>query len=345
LHGVSLIEATKLTKRFRSAVKQPGVLGALRHMVAPKYQEKDAVRDLDLVVESGESVAYVGPNGAGKSTTVKMLTGILVPSSGRLLVNGVEPHRNRMQNAKNIGVVFGQRTQLWWDLAVQDSLQLQRKIYDVPEKTFRENLALFTEMLELNEFLHLTARKISLGQRMRADLAMALLHNPQILYLDEPTIGLDLTAKERMRAFLKQLNRERGTTLMLTTHDLDDIEELCARLVIIDHGQKIFDGDLQTVKDRFARERAIRFHLGKPTQELSTGLGGLQGVTVQAESDRRYTLRFDRFSHSAGAITREVMRIADVIDFHIEEPSIEHVIRQVYAGKLEAVPRAPQTPA
>lgn len=331
---MSLIEARQLTKQFRSAVKKPGVLGALRHLFAPHHVVKDAVKNLDLTVEAGESVAYVGPNGAGKSTTVKMLTGILAPSSGRLLVNGVEPQRNRVQNAKNIGVVFGQRTQLWWDISVRDSLALQRKIYEVPEAVYKENLAHFTALLDLEEFLDLTARKISLGQRMRADLAMALLHNPRVLYLDEPTIGLDLTAKERMRHFLKTLNRERGTTIMLTTHDLDDIEEICERLVIIDRGQKIFDGPLQTVKDRFARDRAIRFQLGQTRDELPSLLTSLAGVTVEKETDRRYLLRFDRFQHSAGALTREVMKHADVVDFHLEEPSIEQVIRQLYAGKL-----------
>lgn len=336
---VSLIEARQLTKRFRSAVKDPGFWGAVRHMFAAKHVEKTAVADLDLTIESGESVAYVGPNGAGKSTTVKMLTGILVPTSGSLLVNGLAPYKNRQKNAKTIGVVFGQRTQLWWDLAVRDSLALQRKIYEVPDAVYRENIALFTEMLDLNEFAHLTARKISLGQRMRADLAMALLHNPQVLYLDEPTIGLDLTAKERMRAFLKKLNRERGTTIMLTTHDLDDIEEICRRLVIIDQGRKIFDGDLQTVKDRFARDRAIRFHLREPVADLKTRIPELPGVRIESDDARRYTLRFDRFTHSAGALTREVMKHADVVDFHLEEPSIEDVIRQVYAGKLaEAAP-------
>lgn len=332
---MSLIEARQLTKQFRSAVKKPGFLGALRHLFAPHHVVKDAVKALDLTVEAGESVAYVGPNGAGKSTTVKMLTGILLPSSGQLLVNGVEPHRNRVQNAKNIGVVFGQRTQLWWDISVRDSLALQRKIYEVPESVYKENLKQFTALLDLEEFLDLTARKISLGQRMRADLAMALLHNPRVLYLDEPTIGLDLTAKERMRSFLKTLNRERGTTIMLTTHDLDDIEEICERLVIIDRGQKVFDGALQTVKDRFARDRAIRFQLGAARENLASLLTSLPGVVVEMETDRRYLLRFDRFQHSAGALTREVMKHVDVVDFHLEEPSIEQVIRQLYAGKLD----------
>ena len=328
------IEARQLTKNFRSAVKGPGVAGALYHLFAPRHEDKLAVDRLDLTIEAGETVAYVGPNGAGKSTTIKMLTGILVPSGGEVSVNGLVPHRRRIQNASGIGVVFGQRTQLWWDLSVRDSLELQRKIYGVSDADYRATLARFTEMLGLGEFLHLTARKVSLGQRMRADLAMALLHNPRIVYLDEPTIGLDLTAKECIRAFLKELNRERGTTIMLTTHDLVDMEEICRRIVIIDKGRKIFDGGLEEMKDRFARERAIRFQLQAPLGDITTRLAALPAVTTEAEGERRFTLRFDRFQHSAAALTREVMNHATVVDFHIEEPSIEAVIRQVYAGTL-----------
>jgi ABC-2 type transport system ATP-binding protein len=334
------IETQQLCKRFRTAVRPPGVGGALRHLVAPRYEDKIAVESLDLVIERGETLAYVGPNGAGKSTTIKMLTGILVPTGGELRVNGIVPHRQRIANAERIGVVFGQRTQLWWDLAVRDSLELQRKIYGVPASIFRDNLALFTRLLGLDGFLHLTARKISLGQRMRADLAMALIHNPSILYLDEPTIGLDLTAKESIRAFLKELNRERGTTILLTTHDLVDMEEICQRIVIIDHGRKIFDGGLTEMKDQFARRRAIRFQIESGQADVAARLGALPNVSCEVESDRRFVLRFDRFQHSAGALAREVMRETPVVDFHIEEPSIEDVIRQVYSGTLLGQERA-----
>ena len=328
------IEARQLTKTFRSAVRRPGVRGALHHLFVPRHEEKLAVDRLDLTIKAGETVAYVGPNGAGKSTTIKMLTGILEPSGGEVSVNGLVPHRRRIENASGIGVVFGQRTQLWWDLSVRDSLELQRKIYGVSAADYQGTLARFTELLGLGEFLHLTARKISLGQRMRADLAMALLHNPPIVYLDEPTIGLDLTAKECIRAFLRELNRERGTTIMLTTHDLVDMEEICRRIVIIDKGRKIFDGSLEEMKDRFARERAIRFQLQGAVGDIEAKLVTLPGVRTELESERRFTLRFDRFQHSAGALTREVMSHATVVDFHIEEPSIEAVIRQVYAGTL-----------
>jgi ABC-2 type transport system ATP-binding protein len=249
-------------------------------------------------------------------------------------VTGIVPHRQRIQNAERIGVVFGQRTQLWWELAVRDSLQLQGQIYGVPDAVFRHNLERFTRLLELDGFLHLTARKISLGQRMRADLAMALIHDPAIVYLDEPTIGLDLTAKECIRGFLKQYNRERGTTILLTTHDLVDMEEICQRIVIIDQGKKIYDGGLTQMKDRFARTRAIRFQLEAPYTDLARELASLPLVECETDGERRFTLRFDRFQHSAGSLTREVMQRAAIVDFHIEEPSIEDVIRQVYSGTL-----------
>jgi ABC-2 type transport system ATP-binding protein len=311
-------------------------MSTLRRIFAPRREVKVAVEGLDLAIEAGEAVAYVGPNGAGKSTTIKMLTGVLVPTGGHVHVNGLEPFRQRIANARRIGVVFGQRTQLWWDLTVADSLELQRRIYGVPASVFRENLQRFSTLLELDAFLHLTARKLSLGQRMRADLAMALLHDPAIVYLDEPTIGLDLTAKERIRAFLKELNRERGTTIMLTTHDLADIEEVCRRIVIIDRGRKVFDGLLCDMLDRYARTRSIRFQLGGPHGGISSAFARHPAVSLEVHSDRRITLRFDRLQYSAGALTQEVMKHAPVVDFHLDEPSIEDVIRQLYAGKLVA---------
>ena len=203
-------------------------------------------------------MAYVGPNGAGKSTTIKMLTGILLPSGGELRVNGLHPYKERMRSSKNIGVVFGQRTQLWWDIPVIESFTLLRDIYEVPEKVYRDNLAYFTEMLGLGEFLNQSARRLSLGQRMRADLAVALMHNPAVAFLDEPTIGLDVAVKERIREFLKQVNRERGVTIMLTSHDLGDIEDVCRRFIIIDMGRIIYDGSIQGLLDKYVKERSIR---------------------------------------------------------------------------------------
>jgi len=245
---VPLIEARGLTKQFRQAVKEPGLVGSLRHFFNRKYKNKLAVDHIDFGVEAGESVAYLGPNGAGKSTTIKMLTGILVPTSGSLIVDGLVPHEKRQRNARNIGVVFGQRTQLWWDIPVIESFNLARDMYEIPATRYRDNLAQFTEILGLAEFMNLPAAKISLGQRMRADLCMALLHDPKILYLDEPTIGLDIAVKDSIRGFIRSRVEERGTTVILTTHDLGDIEDICKRIVIIDNGKIIHDGDLAALR-------------------------------------------------------------------------------------------------
>ena len=204
-------------------------------------------------------VGYIGPNGAGKSTTIKMLTGILVPSSGDVLANGFMPWKQRTAYVKNIGVVFGQRTQLWWDIAVIESFKLLRRIYDVSQRDFDERMELFNQVLNIREYLNTPVRKLSLGERMRCDLAAALLHNPPILFLDEPTIGLDVVAKDNIRQFLRTINQRFRTTVLLTTHDLDDIEELCRRIMIIDRGQLLYDGSLALLKERLLRTKQIKF--------------------------------------------------------------------------------------
>lgn len=332
---MSIIKVESLTKDFKQAVKDPGLAGAVKHLFTQKYVQKKAVDDISFSIQEGEAVAYVGPNGAGKSTTIKMLTGILVPTSGRLTIDGLIPHKNRIENAKKIGVVFGQRTQLWWDLPVIESLALLKDIYEIPNQVYKKNLERFVELLGLGEFLHLPARKISLGQRMRADLAAALLHNPKIIYLDEPTIGLDIAVKEKIRKFIKEMNREKGTTIMLTTHDLDDIEDICRRLVIIDKGKVIFDGELQAVKDAFARERTIHFQMKNEIKSLPNIISELPGVFLEKQKGTQFSVRFDRFHCSAGEIAGHVMKHGEVVDFRIDEPSIEHVIRRVYDGDLD----------
>jgi ABC-2 type transport system ATP-binding protein len=330
-----LIAARDLTKRFRQAIKQPGLMGALKHLWTQRYQEKLAVDHLNFTIAAGEAVAYVGPNGAGKSTTIKMLTGILEPTAGEVRVDGLVPHRQRIQNAKKIGVVFGQRTQLWWDLPVRESLSLLKDIYEIPDQRYRANLDQLIELLDLGSFLALPARKISLGQRMRADLAAALLHEPRILFLDEPTIGLDIAVKKRIREFIKMLNRTRGTTILLTTHDLDDIEDLCGRLVIIDHGRIVYDGELQTVKDTFARDRVIHLQVRHPTDSLDALVSRIPGATLEHASEQQVSIRFDRFKLSARDILGQLMPHTDIVDFRIDEPRIEDVIRRVYDGGLQ----------
>ncbi|MBW4081611.1 ATP-binding cassette domain-containing protein [Paenibacillus sp. S150] len=332
---MSIIEARGLSKSFMQAVKAPGLAGAVRHLFVPKHIEKVAVQPLDLSVEAGETVAYVGPNGAGKSTTIKMLTGILMPSAGSISVNGINPYKKRMENASQIGAVFGQRTQLWWDIPIVESFSLLKDIYQIPEPVYKANLEQFTELLGMNEFIHLSARKLSLGQRMRADLAAALLHNPPILYLDEPTIGLDVSVKQKIREFIKKINQEQQTTVMLTTHDLGDIEDLCKRLIIIDHGSIIYDGSLSEVKSRFARNRVIFFQVGSPVPELYTQLSRTAGMKLDRQNDREFSVSFDRYEYTASEVVSRVMKIGEVIDFRMEDANIEQVIKAVYDGNLD----------
>lgn len=331
---MSIIEARGLSKSFMQAVKEPGLKGAVKHLLSPKNIEKIAVQPLNLSIEAGETVAYVGPNGAGKSTTIKMLTGILMPTSGSISVNGINPYRKRMENAAQIGAVFGQRTQLWWDIPIAESFSLLKDIYQIPDAVYRTNLEMFIEMLGMREFIHLSARKLSLGQRMRADLAAALLHNPPIVYLDEPTIGLDVSVKQKIREFIKKINQEQQTTVMLTTHDLGDIEDLCKRLIIIDHGAIIYDGSLSEVKSRFARNRVIFFQVGAPLPELYQQLSQTAGMKLDLQSDQEFSVSFDRYEYTASEVVSRVMRHGEVIDFRMEDANIEQVIKAVYDGNL-----------
>ncbi|HEX5203975.1 ATP-binding cassette domain-containing protein [Paractinoplanes rhizophilus] len=328
-----IVEAQGLTKVFRRPDKGSGLAGSVKHLFARRYTDKVAVDHVDLSIEAGEAVAYVGPNGAGKSTTVKLLSGILVPTAGEVRIDGLHPQRDRTTVAYRIGVLFGQRTQLWWDLPVAESLAVLRDIYGVDAGTYRKRLARFDEVLELGEILPIMGRKLSLGQRMRADLAAALVHGPRVVYLDEPTIGLDLAVKDRVREFFRGL-RDEGTTVMLTSHDLADIEGFCRRLVIIDRGRIIFDGDLESVKDRFARERILHVETARPVP-LETLRDSLPGAEVTVEdTPLRYAVRFDRFAMTAGQAVTVLAGLTELVDFRVDEPSIEDVIRRVYSGDL-----------
>lgn len=332
---MSIIEARGLSKSFMQAVKEPGLRGAVKHLLVPKHVENIAVKPLNLSIEEGETVAYVGPNGAGKSTTIKMLTGILMPTAGTISVNGINPYRKRMENAAGIGAVFGQRTQLWWDIPIVESFSLLKDIYQIPDRVYKSNMDQFTELLGMNEFIHLSARKLSLGQRMRADLAAALLHNPPILYLDEPTIGLDVSVKQRIREFIKKINQEQQTTVMLTTHDLGDIEDLCKRLIIIDHGSIIYDGSLSEVKSRFARNRIIFFQVASPMPGLYEQLTQTPGMKLALLSELEFSVSFDRYEYTASEVVSRVMKHGEVVDFRMEETNIEQVIKAVYDGNLD----------
>jgi ABC-2 type transport system ATP-binding protein len=288
-------------------------------------REVRAVDGLSFTVEPGEVMGYIGPNGAGKSTTIKMLTGILVPSSGSIRVAGVDPSRHRLKLAKRIGVVFGQRTTLWWDLPLKDSFAVLQKMYDVPMARHRENLATFVELLDLGDLLDVPVRQLSLGQRMRGDIAAALLHDPEILYLDEPTIGLDVVSKGRLREFLRTLNAERGTTLLLTTHDLQDIEALCRRVIVIDHGTAVFDGDLADLHRQGGSTRTLVVDLVDEAPPIEVP----GAVTRRVEGPRQW-LSFPTDA-SAAPVVAAVAAAYDVADLSIQEPDIEDVIRDLYS--------------
>ncbi|GAA4735731.1 ABC transporter ATP-binding protein [Phytohabitans rumicis] len=321
---MSIIRVEGLVKEFRRPRRYRGPLGGLRTLFSRQYTVNRAVDGVTFAIEPGELVGYLGPNGAGKSTTIKMLTGILVPTSGVVEVAGVTPWRDRERNARQIGVVFGQRSQLWWDLPLRDSLTLIGKLYQVPADRFRRNEERFTELLGLGEFLDTPVRQLSLGQRMRGDLAAAMLYEPRILYLDEPTVGLDVVAKERIRAFVGQLNADSGTTVILTTHDLDDVERLCRRIILIDHGTVLYDGDVASLKARYAPYRELVVHAEERIE--------VPGARTTKHEDGRSWLRFDPARTQVADLIGAVLAAYPVTDLSIVEPDLEGVIHQIYAA-------------
>lgn len=329
------IIANELTKVFKVPAHASGIGGALKHIIHPQYTEKVAVDHVSFRIEDGESVAYIGPNGAGKSTTIKMLTGILYASSGEIEIQGVNPYKNRIANTKNIGVVFGQRTQLWWDIPVEESFRLLKDIYEIPEARYRENLKLFTEIFGLDEFMTRTARRLSLGQRMRADLVASLLHDPAVLFLDEPTIGLDITVKESMRQFIRLINKERGTTIILTSHDLQDIEDLCQRVIVIDQGRMVSDVERNQLQSMFAHERGVRISLKRPAKEVYWRLRTDPEFRCELNDPHTITVMFDLHIHTAYEVIRLIGEMADIQDVAVIEPDIKQVIEKIYRSELQ----------
>ncbi len=309
-----MIEVEHLSKQF---VVRRGRVRRERVIV-------EAVKDISFHVERGELLGYLGPNGAGKSTTIKMLTGILVPSSGHVSVAGLDPSKRRIELAKRIGAMFGQRVQLWWDLPLIDSFELLRHIYKVPAERYRTSLARFREVLELDPFLQTPVRQLSLGQRIRGELTASMLHEPELLFLDEPTIGLDVVAKQRVRDFLVEINRERGVTVLLTTHDLGDIERLCKRLLVIDHGSLIWDGQIDDLRKRYGAERTLIVDLEEPAPPLQ-----IEGARVEKVDGPRQWLRF---RGPAAELTARVAAAARLVDLQITEPDIEEIVRRIYSA-------------
>src|SRR5579864_2204626 len=328
-----IIEVENLTKEFRTFKRREGVLGALQNLFVREYIMVHAVDHVGFTIEPGEMVGYIGANGAGKSTTIKMLTGILVPTSGRVVANGYVPYRDRRRYTKHLGVVFGQRTQLWWDIAVVESFKLLKEIYEIPDADYQHRLGVFSEILSVQEYLHTPVRKLSLGERMRCDLAASLLHNPPLLFLDEPTIGLDVVAKERIREFLKEINRTEGTTVLLTTHDLSDIEELSRRIIIIDKGRILFDGDLEQMKARLAKYNQVKFFLKDRSQVPRLAQIETNGIVCQPVDELTYRIRFDRSKIATADLIRQILNTVEVRDLLIEDEPIEEVVKRIYAGE------------
>jgi ABC-2 type transport system ATP-binding protein len=324
-----MISVRKLEKRFRVNRHHRGAFGALKNFVSREYTEVRAVDGITFDVQPGELVGYLGPNGAGKSTTLKMLTGLLVPTDGELQVNGFIPWKDRQTYVATIGAVFGQRTTLWWDLPVIESLNLLQYIYKIPADRFERNLKEFRDLLELDPFLDTPVRSLSLGQRMRADLCAALLHDPVLLFLDEPTIGLDVVAKERIRQFIRRIHRERGTTILLTTHDLSDVEKLCDRVMIIDHGRLLYDGDLEALRDRFGGKRELVVDFAEEYETVE-----VEDAEVCEREDMRVTYQFDRKRITASELIGRLSARYRILDLSVREPDIEATVRRIYEERL-----------
>ncbi len=326
---MAIISVRNLSKHFKVFKHHRGTLGAVRNLFARQHKIVRAVDQISFEIEPGELVGYIGPNGAGKSTTIKMLTGLLVPTSGELRVNNLVPWKERQTYVLGVGAVFGQRTTLWWDLPVIESLSLLQHIYKIPSERFEANLREFRTTLELDPFLNTPVRALSLGQRMRADLCAALLHEPELLFLDEPTIGLDVVAKERIRKFIQEINHQRDTTVILTTHDLSDVEKLCKRVMIIDHGNLLYDGTLISLKDRFSKNRELLVEFAEAYDQPTVDC-----AQISSKAGLRITYRFSRDDISASELIGRLSARYRIRDLQVREPEIEETIRRIYEERL-----------
>ena len=331
-----VIEVKDLTKTFQVFSRREGVFGSVLDLFNRNYRALTAVDNISFSVQPGELIGYIGPNGAGKSTSIKMLTGILRPTSGKVQVLGHQPFLERREYTKKIGAVFGQRTQLWWDIAVIESFKLLKKIYKVSDEDFKQRLDELSDILALHDLLNTPARKLSLGQRIRCDLCASLLHAPRVIFLDEPTIGLDAVAKDSVRAFLKRINKEFNTTIILTTHDLREIEELCERIIVIDKGRLVYDGDLESIKSLSGLEREVQidFVSDAPLEQLNSKFSGK--LTFTKKSQRRLSTMYDPEKIPTLDLLRGVVSEHEVADVIVHDPDIEDVIMKIYRDGVSA---------
>lgn len=329
---MSFIEVNHISKAYRISKRKSGIPGMVANLIAPKYEKKEAVRDISFSIEKGEMVGFVGPNGAGKSTTIKMLSGILYPDSGEIKVNGFIPYIQRKKYVGSIGVVFGQKSQLQWDLPVKDSFELLKAIYSIPNDVYMKNLDRFTQMLDMSGFINQPVRQLSLGQRMRADIAAALLHSPEIVFFDEPTIGVDVVGKEAIRNFIRELNKEDKVTMIFTTHDMQDIEKTCNRLVIIDDGLLLYDGELNGVRKFNGVERRIDVIFVEDTT-----VEPMEHIELAEIDPRHIQLIFDNNKVSINDLMSDLLSKYNVKDINISEPDIESIIRKIYSREKVCV--------
>ncbi|AJY75061.1 ABC transporter ATP-binding protein [Paenibacillus beijingensis] len=326
---MALIEVRDLVKEYVLTTKKTGLRGSLQSLFFPDKRRVHGVDGISFDIESGEIVGYIGPNGAGKSTTIKMLTGILHPTSGTIRINGISPQKDRKAVVSQLGVVFGQRTQLYWDLRLGESFELLKRIYRIDDETFRMNLNTMADVLGIDKLVDTPVRQLSLGQRMKGDLAAAVLHSPSILFLDEPTIGLDVESKHAVRDFIREINRQRGTTVVLTTHDLDDVEQLCERLIVVSGGKVVEDGPLRTIVGRLAPFRVLELQLERAAANLQHSK-----AEILRQDGLRVSYRFDRNLVTAAELIADLSQRLPIQDLKVKEPDIEDAIRELYRGNV-----------
>ena len=334
-----MIEVKNVTKEFKKTIKDAGLMGSAKSLFHKKTEIVKAVDDISFTVNEGEILGFIGPNGAGKSTAIKMLTGILTPTSGEIIINGQVPYKNRKKYVKEIGVVFGQRTQLWWDLPLRETYSVLKEIYQIEDKAFKQRMDFLNEVLELDPFIGSPVRTLSLGQRMRADIAASMIHNPRVLFLDEPTIGLDVVVKDNIRKAIAEINKTEKTTIILTPHDLSDIELLCKRIVMIDKGKKVYDGALDSMKEKYGKMREIHINLlsEKDMDKLDfAGKLGLDGDDLELAIDgKKAIVRFNSSKVQVSDMLSYILGTITVKDIAVSEADIEEIIRRLYKGNEE----------
>lgn len=326
-----MIKVENLVKTYKIIEKEEGLIGYFKNLFHPKYKEFMAVKGINFKIKEGELVGYIGENGAGKSTTIKMLTGLLTPTSGKVTVNGIIPYKERIRNNKNIGAVFGQKTQLWWDLPVIESFRLIKKMYNMTESEYKKNLKKFTNLLELDDLLEKQVKNLSLGQKMRCEIAATFLHNPKIVYLDEPTIGLDVFVKEKIRKFIKEINEENKTTVILTTHDLKDIEDVCDRIILLDKGQIIYDGEKQKFKDKYGKYITAELIVKNKKSIIKNDFKD-ENIEIIEEKENSIKLKFLHEKITILTVMDEISKYCEIEDVHMKEAELEDILKEIYKG-------------